>query len=256
MYVQFSPFLSLSLSLPLSLCFSRRYQFPCFSLFLDNHGACNKLALVQCIFDGPEIEVITEPRGNSKGSTPYFWTSDSACQKLQTLAATKNPKAVIHLRSWWWTWYPSDAPQNWQLVSNIHRSTTGWDKNVLYSVMLECKATQGSEDMFVHDDKAVPSPQCVLFFIGNCRTWDTTHQQQKVWYFHSWYNIQSWEFYVTPTAYPQLMLEDVGSKQHPTMVGPILVHQQTDITSFNYFVSTLISHNKHLHNICFWKWWR
>ena len=27
------------------------------------------------------------------------------------------------------------------------------------------------------------------------------------------------EFYVTPTAYPHLMLEDVRSKQHPTMDG-------------------------------------
>ena len=64
-----------------------------FLFFLDNHGACNKLALVQYMFDGPEIEVITKPHGNFKGSTPYFRTSDSARQKLQTLAATKTPKS-------------------------------------------------------------------------------------------------------------------------------------------------------------------
>ena len=60
------------------------------------------------------------------------------------------------------------------------------------------------------------------------------------------------EFYVTPTAYPQLILEDVRSKKHPTMIGPILVHQQTDFASFNYFASTPISHSKQLRNIlCF-----
>ena len=48
------------------------------------------------------------------------------------------------------------------------------------------------------------------------------------------------------------MLEDVRSKQHPTMIGPILVHQQTDFASFNYFASTLVSHHKQLRNIlCF-----
>ena len=48
------------------------------------------------------------------------------------------------------------------------------------------------------------------------------------------------------------MLEDVWSKQHPTMVGLILVHQQTDFASFNFFASTLISHDKELRNIlCF-----
>ena len=105
------------------------------------------------MFDGPEIEVISKPHGNSKGSTPYFRTSDSAHQKLQTLAATKTPKAVIHtvtreagelnIDT------PSDAPRNQQQISYIRHTTTGRDKNVLYSVMLECKATQGSEDVFV-----------------------------------------------------------------------------------------------------------
>ena len=38
-----------------------------------------------------------------------------------------------------------------------------------------------------------------------------------------------------------LMLQDVNTGKHPTMVGPVLVHQQTDFSSFNYFISTLIS---------------
>ena len=61
----------------------------------DNHGARNKLALVQYMFDGPEVEVKMKPHGNSKGSTPYFRTSDSARQKLLNLTATQTPKAVI-----------------------------------------------------------------------------------------------------------------------------------------------------------------
>ena len=249
-----SPF-SLSLSLSLSLSqLSVTFVF----LPLDNHGAHNKLAVVQYTFNGPEIEVVTKPHGNSKGSTPYFRTSDSARQKMQTLAETKTPKAVIqtvtqeaggelNIET------PSDGPQNQQQISNIRRSTTGRDKNVLYSVMLECKATQGSEETFVRDDKAAPFPQCVLFFdwqLLDMRCFLTNNKKFGIFTADTTYNLG--KFYVTPTAYPQLLLEDVRSKQHPTMVGPILVHQQTDFTSFSYFASTLISHNKQLHNIlCF-----
>ena len=193
------------------------------------------------MFDGPEIEVNTKPHGNSKGSTPYFRTSDSARQRLQTLAATQTPKVVIqtitqevggeiNIET------PSDAPRNRQQISNIRRCTTGRDKNVLYSIMLECKAMQGSEDVFVRDVKAAPSPQCVLFF--DWQLWDmnrflTNNKKFGIFMADTTYNLG--EFYVTPTAYPHLMLEDVRSKQHPTMIGPILVHQQTDFASFNYF---------------------
>lgn len=39
------------------------------SVVLDNSGACNNRALVQYIFDGPEVEVKVKPHGNSKQST-------------------------------------------------------------------------------------------------------------------------------------------------------------------------------------------
>ena len=48
------------------------------SVALDNSGARNNRALVQYIFDGPEAEVKVKPHGNSKQSTPYFRTSESA----------------------------------------------------------------------------------------------------------------------------------------------------------------------------------
>ena len=162
-------FYCFSLSHLLTLYKDHQLYVLCYLFFLDNGGARNKLALVQYMFGGPEIEVITKPHGYSKGSAPYFRTSDSARQKLQTIATTKTPKAVIqtvtqeaggelNIKT------PSDVPRNRQQISNIRRCTTGRDKNVLYSVMLECKVAQGSDDMFVRDVKAAPSPQCVLFF--------------------------------------------------------------------------------------------
>ena len=57
-------------------------------------------------------------------------------------------------------------------------------------------------------------------------------------------------FYVTPTTYPHLMLEDISTRKHPSLLGPMLIHQGMDFSSFNYLVSTLIGFNKKLRYIC------
>lgn len=227
-------------------------------LFSDGKGERNKLCMVQYMFDGPEIEVKVKPHGNAKGSTPYFRTSASTHQTMVDLAVKQTPKSVIqsltqkaggeiNIKS------PSDTPRNRQQISNIRRTVPAKDKNVLYSVMLECKTAQGSVEAFVRDVKAAPSPQCILFFdwqLGDMERFLTGNRGFGVLTADTTFNLG--EFYVTPTAYPHLMLQDVRSKQHPSMIGPILVHQQMDFASFNYFASTLISHNKKLRNIlCF-----
>ena len=35
---------------------------------------------------------------------------------------------------------------------------------MFYSVMLECKLAQGTQEAFVRDVKAAPDPQCILYF--------------------------------------------------------------------------------------------
>lgn len=57
------------------------------------------------------------------------------------------------------------------------------------------------------------------------------------------------EFYVTPMTYKHLMLADVITQKHPTMAGPMLVHQRKNFSSFNYFANTLVCFNKQLRHI-------
>ena len=45
------------------------------------------------------------------------------------------------------------------------------------------------------------------------------------------------------------MLEDIKSRKHPVILGPVLVHQQKDFSSFNYFASTLVSHDRRVRNL-------
>ena len=55
-------------------------------------------------------------------------------------------------------------PCDWQQVANFCRAVAKpKDSNVLYSVMLECKLAQGKAGAFIHDVKAAPEPQSVLF---------------------------------------------------------------------------------------------
>ena len=72
---------------------------------------------------------------------------------------------------------------------------------MLYSEILECKAT--SEDMFVHDIKAAPSHQCVLF----CNTFCIFTADNLGEFYNSLSSVHA----------------RCKSKQHPTTVGPILV---------------------------------
>ena len=119
--------------------------------------------------------------------------------------------------------------------------------------MLECKLTQGKDDAFVRNIKAAPSPQSILFFDWQLRYMErflTNIRQFGVLTVDKTFNLG--EFYVTIVTYPQLMLHDVNTRKHPTMVGPVLIHQQTDFASFYNFAATLISHNKKLRStLCF-----
>ena len=51
-------------------------------------------------------------------------------------------------------------------MKNYCRTGHSKGHNVLYSVMLQCKLTEGTPTSyaFVHDMKATPHPQCILMF--------------------------------------------------------------------------------------------
>ena len=57
------------------------------------------------------------------------------------------------------------------------------------------------------------------------------------------------QFYVTPMTYQHCMLQDIKTRQHPIMIGPLLVHQKVDFPAFNYFCSTLVGLHKGLKQV-------
>ena len=105
----------------------------------------------------------------------------------------------------------SGLPRNRQQIANYRRVEKKRDDSVLYSVMLECKLAQGTQEAFVRDVKAAPDPQCVLFFdwqIADMERFVTGNSEQRgILTIDPTYNLG--QFYVTPTTYPHLMLEDI-----------------------------------------------
>ena len=226
-----------------------------FCVHIDANESMNRYCLLQYYFDGPELDIQVKPHGNSKSSTPFFRTSDTARKRHRELACTFGPKETVYqatkieggeveARSL------SSLPRNRQQISYYRRNENKRDDNVLYSVMLECKLAQGTQDAFVRDVKAAPEPQCILFLdcqLADMERFLVNDQNYGILTVDPTYNLG--QFYVTATTYPHLMLQDVTTQKHPSILGPVLVHQRMDFASFNYFSNTLIGFNKKLRNV-------
>ena len=123
--------------------------------------------------------------------------------------------------------------------------------NILYSVMLECKLCQGTKEAFVRDVKAAPEPQCILCFDSQIadmeRFLSSGSDVQGILTVDPTYNLG--EFYVNPTTYPHLMLEGVITGKHPSLLGPVLIHQKMAFSTFNNFSSTLVGFSKNLRQL-------
>lgn len=137
--------------------------------FLDSQGQRNKFALIQYIFDGPEVEIKIKPHGRSKSNQPFFRTSASTRKRISELAMSSTPKAVIsdltkekggeiEVRGF------ASLPRDRRQVSYARQKSGSSSCDPLYSIMLECKLAQGSSDTFVQDVKAAPFPMCVMSF--------------------------------------------------------------------------------------------
>ena len=219
----------------------------------DSSGSQNRYCMIQYYFDGPEMEVQIKLHGNSKSSAPFFKTSTSARNLHHKLASKSMPKDVVSQATQLQGGEMEargmcTLPRNRQQIANYRRDKNKKDENILYSVMLECKRAQGSRESFVRDVKVAPGPQCVL-----CYDWQlsdmerfvaNTTDEHGILSIDTTYNLG--QFYVTPTTYPHLMLEDVTTRKHPSILGPIF---GASLSAFHYFSSSLIGLNKDIRGL-------
>ena len=211
--------------------------------------------MIQYLFEGPEIDIKIKPHGNSKGDRAFFRTATSTKKRIEQLASSSTPKAVVseltrerggEIEARGIALLPRDCRQ----VSYARQKQSTSTCDPLYSIMLECKLAQGTASVFVQDVKAAPYPMSVSCFewqIQDMVRFLTCNHHFSVLTVDTTYKLG--EFYVTPMTYHHLMVEDIKTKRHPVMLGPLLVHQKVDFPAFNYFASTLIGLRKELKHV-------
>ena len=139
------------------------------SFFADANGCQNKYALVQYWLDGPPAKIKVKPHGNSSSSHPYFRVAASARPQHREIAAKSTPKSAIQIATC--KQGELEAKQFNMLPRNVQemkffRRSEHKDTNFLYSVMLQCKLSQGKADAFV-TLRLLLSLSVSYFLIGN-----------------------------------------------------------------------------------------
>ena len=112
-----------------------------------------------------------------------------------------------------------------------------------------CKDSISTDDVFIRSVEAAPEPLCVLATkqqLVDLERFCTGAENFSVLSVDPTFNLGP--FYVTPLTYNALTMRTTGGT-HPSLLGPILVHQTKTFHAFYYFASTLIRLNPALKNV-------
>lgn len=106
--------------------------------------------------------------------------------------------------------------------------------------MTDCKSKDVTA-RFVRDVKATPDPALVL--ANDQQLHDLVHfctdsKEFLIVTVDPTFNLG--EFDVTPITYRNLLLQTERSGNHPTFLGPTLIHFRKNFSTYLYFASTLI----------------
>ena len=223
----------------------------------------HNLVLVVYKYDGiPQPITLIRPHGNSKGSKPYHRVMESTKNHLASTLATNSPKNSINTvfkekggllnarsagklpRGREQAYYLKKKMQQKEISASIgneiSQNCMGETRDMLYTVMLQCKMAEGDK-CFVRDVTCAPEPMAVLG--TNQQLFDLERFCCDPFKFcvlgvDPTFNLG--QFSVTPLVYRHLLLEDTKSHKPPLVLGPILVHHRKQFRTYNYFLSTLI----------------
>ena len=187
----------------------------------------------------------------------FFRTTATAKKECQELAKENTPSEAVRIMT---------AQQGGEVhvqgagsvahdemqIKNFRRQSVDKGNDALHAIMLECKLAQGKAEAFVRDVKAAPEPMAVCYAdwqLGDLERFCTNSADHEFSILSVDTTFNLGDFFVTPTSYKHLLLEDIRTGESPVIIGPVLVHQQMKFTSFNYLASVLIDGNKKLRNI-------
>ncbi|KAL9965864.1 hypothetical protein ACROYT_G029718 [Oculina patagonica] len=225
----------------------------------DNQGnTIGGIALLQYNFQTKEKKFEVLAHGNKKDKTvPFLPTNVTTKEKIKEAACTTKPmKAMAKIAQTSSLIDATDSastPRDRMQIYNMRRQTKEKEKqengipglearkDKLYSLMLMANQELDSEgESFIHGVSAWPEAMCITglpyqfhditrFCCGPLQFYplciDTTFNMG--------------EFYVTPTTYKNLLLENVRDGKPPVFIGPTLVHMTRSYSAYCHLASKL-----------------
>ena len=110
-----------------------------------------------------------------------------------------------------------------------------------YRLLGECKKQATSRKMaFIRDVRVAPEPLCVMTTdrqINDMKRFCCSPVEYKPFTVDPIFDIG--EYNVTPITYQHLLLENKADGKHPSMIGPVLLHEKKTSETYSTFSGTL-----------------
>ena len=212
----------------------------------------NNLAVLQYIFvRGKERQFQITEHGNKKDkSVPFLPVSRTTQKSIRTTMKNQKPAEAMQDLSRHSTMMTAesspDVPRDLKQIYNVRASLKNQEnlqrgipvessKDKLHSVMIMAvqeESTDG-EGEFIHGVTAWPEPMCILGYqypFHDISRFCSSHVSYHPLGIDTTFNLG--EFYVTPTAYKGLILENTRDGNSPTFIGPTLVHMRRTYSAY------------------------
>ena len=216
--------------------------------------SCSGRCLVQYWFGSAnEHKVQIKPHGKSKRTQSYCRTNPSTMQMLKEESKNVGPKGTVHhvyekqggILS---AKNLGELPRNRTQVANVRRKSDVANslcsrksiRDPLFMVMEQSKLCEG-KDKFVRIVTATPEPMCVLATdrqLHDLARFGANPNKFCVLSVDPTFSLG--DISVTCITYRHLLVTDPRTGQSPVMLGPLLVHQSKEYSTYHFFVSSLI----------------
>ena len=130
-----------------------------------------------------------------------------------------------------------------QQAADARRSSM--DKDPLFSLMHMCKESEGKGSQFIRVVTGAPEPMAILSFdwtLNDLVRFCTNKESFSTLGVDPTFNLGS--FHITVTTYEHKMLHKIRTSlsvmSHPTMMGPLLIHQRKTFSTYHFFISRLV----------------
>ena len=207
-----------------------------------------------------ENVITTKPHGNSKSGKAFTRTKPGVLENIEGKVKGSAPPSQVYDEVFEEAGgllnvcSLSDVPRNRKQVENAkYRGKETRSQDELYDLTLKSKVEEEAGKVYIRRLQVAPSPACVLASDRQVqdvkRFCANTTNTFSVLSIDTTFNIG--DFYVTPTTYRHLLLEDRRTGKPPLLLGPTLIHTRKNSDTFSYFGATITGLDNGTKNIRF-----